>query len=70
MNSIKNLYIRHCFPPEVISHAAWLYHRFTLSFRDIEELLAIRGIHTSILLIGVALVLLLVRLLILLRCIP
>ncbi len=35
------------FPPEIISHAVWLYHRFTLSFRDIEELLAIRGIHTS-----------------------
>jgi putative transposase len=34
-------------PPEVISHAIWLYHRFTLSFRDIEEMLAIRGIQTS-----------------------
>jgi len=47
MNAIKNPYIRHRFPPEVISHAVWLYHRFTLSYRDIEELLAIRGIHTS-----------------------
>ena len=47
MSPIKNPYIRHRFPPEVISHAVWLYHRFTLSFRDIEELLAIRGIHTS-----------------------
>jgi putative transposase len=47
MNPIKNPYIRHRFPPEVISHAVWLYHRFTLSYRDIEELLAIRGIHTS-----------------------
>ena len=47
MNPIKNPYIRHRFPPEIISHAVWLYHRFTLSFRDIEELLAIRGIHTS-----------------------
>ena len=47
MNPIKNPYIRQRFPPEVISHAVWLYHRFTLSYRDIEELLAIRGIHTS-----------------------
>ena len=31
----------------MISHALWLYHRFTLSFRDIEELLATRGIQTS-----------------------
>ena len=47
MKPIKNPYIRHRFPPEIISHAVWLYHRFTLSFRDIEELLAIRGIQTS-----------------------
>src|SRR4051812_11537790 len=32
------------FPPEIISHAVWLYFRFSLSFRDIEELLAQRGI--------------------------
>ncbi len=32
------------FPPEIISHAVWLYHRFCLSFRDVEELLAKRGI--------------------------
>ena len=32
------------FPPEIISHAVWLYHRFTLSFRDVEDLLAERGI--------------------------
>ena len=32
------------FPPEIISHAVWLYHRFTLSFRDIEDLLAERGV--------------------------
>jgi putative transposase len=32
------------FPPEVISHAVWLYFRFSLSFRDVEELLAQRGI--------------------------
>ncbi len=32
------------FPPEIISHAVWLYHRFCLSFRDVEDLLAERGI--------------------------
>jgi hypothetical protein len=35
---------RHRFPPEIIRHAIWLYARFTLSFRDVEELLAERGI--------------------------
>jgi hypothetical protein len=33
---------RYRFPPEIISHAIWLYHRFSLSFRDVEELLAER----------------------------
>ena len=37
----------HRFPPEIISHAVWLYHRFTLSFRDVEDLLAERGITVS-----------------------
>jgi putative transposase len=32
------------FPPEIMSHAVWLYFRFSLSFRDVEELLAQRGI--------------------------
>ncbi|GHO47404.1 IS6 family transposase [Ktedonospora formicarum] len=32
------------FPPEIISHAVWLYFRFSFSFRDVEELLAQRGI--------------------------
>ena len=35
------------FPPEIISHAVWLYHRFCLSFRDVEDLLAQRGITVS-----------------------
>ena len=35
------------FPPEIISHAIWLYHRFCLSFRDVEDLLAERGILVS-----------------------
>jgi hypothetical protein len=35
------------FPPEIISYAVWLYHRFALSHRDVEELLAERGILVS-----------------------
>jgi putative transposase len=35
------------FPAEIISHAVWLYHRFSLSHRDVEELLAERGIQVS-----------------------
>ncbi len=35
------------FPPEIIARAVWLYHRFTLSFRDVEDLLAERGITVS-----------------------
>jgi len=38
---------RHRFPPEVIRHAVWLYARFTLSFRDVEDLLAERGLDIS-----------------------
>ena len=37
-------YKRYRYPQLIISHAVWLYHRFTLSFGDIEELLACRGI--------------------------
>lgn len=38
---------RHRFPADVIRHAVWLYFRFTLSLRDVEELLAQRGIEVS-----------------------
>ena len=38
---------RHRFPADAIRHAVWLYFRFTLSFRDVEELLAQRGIEVS-----------------------
>jgi transposase-like protein len=38
---------RHRFPADVIRHAVWLYARFTLSFRDVEELLAERGLEVS-----------------------
>src|SRR5215210_1257139 len=40
-------YDRHRFPPAVIRHAVWLYLRFTLSYRDVEELLAERGLDVS-----------------------
>ena len=40
-------YRRHRFPPEIIQHAIWLYLRFTLSYLDVEELLAERGLDVS-----------------------
>ena len=40
-------YARHQFPPDIIRHSVWLYLRFTLSFRDVEDLLAERGIEVS-----------------------
>jgi len=42
-----NTYKRHCFPPEIISYAVWLYYRFNLSHRDVEDLLAKRSITVS-----------------------
>jgi putative transposase len=47
MNTTKPSYQRHRFPSEIISHAVWLYHRFCLSFREVEELLAERGITVT-----------------------
>ena len=40
-------YARHRFPPAIIQHAVWLYFRFTLSYRDVEDMLAERGIDVS-----------------------
>ena len=40
-------YRRHRFPAVIIQHAVWLYLRFTLSYRDVEELLAERGLDIS-----------------------
>src|SRR6201986_1722057 len=40
-------YRRHRFPPVVIQHAVWLYLRFTLSYRDVEDLLVERGLDVS-----------------------
>jgi transposase-like protein len=43
----KISYAGYRFPPEIIEQAIWLYLRFTLSFRDVEDLLAERGIVVS-----------------------
>ena len=40
-------YKRHRFPAEIIAHAVWLYYRFPLSLRDVEDLLSERGIDVS-----------------------
>jgi hypothetical protein len=42
-----NTYKRHRFPPDIISYTVWLYFRFNLSHRDIEDLLAERGVTVS-----------------------
>ena len=47
MTLTKPLYAGHRFPPEVISQAIWLYFRFPLSLRMVEEMLAARGILVS-----------------------
>ncbi len=43
----KISYARHRLPPGIIQHAVWLYFRFPLSYRDVEDLLAERGIDAS-----------------------
>ena len=47
MTSWPPCYRGHRFPPAIISHAVWLYHRFGLSFRDVEDLLAERGVTVT-----------------------
>ena len=47
MKSDRSRYSGYRFPPEIISYAVWAYHRFCLSFRDVEDLLAERGIIVS-----------------------
>jgi transposase-like protein len=44
MHTATPLYRRHRFPSEIISHTVWLYFRFSLSYRDVEEIMAVRGI--------------------------
>ena len=47
MKNDRSRYSGHRFPPQIISYGVWLYHRFCLSFRDVEDLLAERGIIVS-----------------------
>ena len=47
MTSRPPSYRGYRFPPAIISHAVWLYHRFGLSFREVEDLLAERGITVT-----------------------
>jgi transposase-like protein len=47
MKSAPSRYHGHRFPPEIIGYAVWVYHRFCLSFRDVEDLLAEPGIIVS-----------------------
>jgi putative transposase len=47
MGTSLSIYHRHRFPVEIISHCVWLYFRFPLSFRDVEEMLAMRGVSLS-----------------------
>lgn len=47
MKSESQHYRGYRFPAEIISHAVWTYHRFCVSFRDVEDLLAQRGITVS-----------------------
>ena len=47
MRTSFSRYHRHRFPAEIISHCVWLYFRFALSFRDVEEMLAMRGVSLS-----------------------
>ena len=47
MSSQASSYRGYRFPSEIISHAVWLYHRYCMSFRDVEDLLAERGITVT-----------------------
>ena len=47
MRTSLSIYHRHRVPVEIISHCVWLYFRFPLSFRDVEEMLAMRGVSLS-----------------------
>jgi len=44
---LTDRYKNHRFPAEIISHGVWLYYRFCLSYRDVEELLFARGIMVT-----------------------
>ena len=44
MPAASSPYRRHRIPAEIINHFVWLYFRFALSFRDVEEIMAMRGV--------------------------
>ena len=44
VHTSESLYHRHRFPAEIISHCVWLYFQFSLSFRDVKEILVIWGV--------------------------
>ncbi len=48
MQAAPALYRRHRFPSEIISHSVCLYFRFALSYRDVEEIMAVRGLLVSV----------------------
>lgn len=47
MKNPRSLYHGHRFPKEIISHCVWLYYRFSLSYRDVQEMMAERGVVVS-----------------------
>jgi putative transposase len=47
VDAAPSLYKGHRFPVEIISHCVWLYHRFPLSLRDVEQMMAHRGVSVS-----------------------
>jgi putative transposase len=47
MRTSVSFYRRHLFPAEIISHCVWSYFRFALSFRDVEEVLAMCGVFLN-----------------------
>ena len=47
VDAAPSSYRGHRFPVEIISHCVWLYHRFPLSLRDVQEMMAERGVIVS-----------------------
>ena len=47
MTAASSSYKGHRCPPEIVAHCGWLYHRFPLSFREVEELMLQRGVVVS-----------------------
>ena len=47
VTAASSSYKGHRYPPEIIAHCVWLYHRFPLSFREVEEMMLARGVVVS-----------------------